>query len=135
MKPKQLPSTNLITTQWDELKQESARQGRSVFETSSVMALAALRSLPSKARWLTNSARVGATHTTKLLSTGILDYYTQTLNELRAVGYLTYAKQQLSPYLKACADLFSPERHTLTQRMIERVRVRRKKKKKLPPAP
>jgi hypothetical protein len=122
MKPDELPSPRAIGTQWEELKQESARQGRSVFETSSVMAVSAVRALPGKARWLSSSARVGATHTGKLLSTAILDHYTQTLNELREVGYLTYAKRQLSPYLSACVDLFAPERRTLTQRLIEKMR-------------
>ncbi len=106
----------------EALKQESARQNRSVLETSSVMALSAVRSLPGKARWLSASARVGATHAGKLVSTAILDHYSQTLAELREVGYLTYAKRQLSPYLSACVELFSPERHTLTQRVLGRFR-------------
>jgi hypothetical protein len=122
LKPAELPSPRMIGTQWEALKEESARQGRSVFETSSVMAVSAVRALPEKARWFAASARVGATHTGKLLSTAILDHYSQTLNELREVGYLSYAKRQLSPYLGACVDLFSPERRTLTQRLLEKVR-------------
>lgn len=122
LKPKELPSPKAITDQWEALKQESARQNRSVFETSSVMALSAVRSLPGKARWLSASAQVGATHAGKLVTTAIFDHYTQTLAELREVGYLTYAKRQLSPYLSACVDLFSPERHTLTQRLLGRFR-------------
>jgi hypothetical protein len=125
MKPGELPSPGAIGNQWDALKQESARQGRSVFETSSVMAVSAVRALPEKARWLSASARVGATHTGKLVSTAILDHYTQTLNELREVGYLTYAKLQLSPYLSACVDLFAPGRRTLTQSLIEKMRKKR----------
>jgi hypothetical protein len=122
LKPAELPSPRAIGEQWEALKQESARQGRSVFETSSVMAIAAVRALPEKAGWLFASARVGATHTGKLLSAVILDHYSQTLNELREVGYLTYAKKQLSPYVRACVDQFSPERKTLTQRLLEKVR-------------
>jgi hypothetical protein len=44
------------------------------------------------------------------------------LNELREVGYVTYAKRQLSPYLRACVDQFSPRQRTLTQRLLDRVR-------------
>jgi hypothetical protein len=120
MKPAALPSPARIGDQWDALKQESARQGRSIFETSSVMAVSAVRALPGRALWLTRSARVGATHAGKILSTSILDSYSQTLNELREVGYLAYAKRQLSPYVRACVDQFSPERRTLTQRLLER---------------
>jgi hypothetical protein len=121
LKPAELPSAKTIGDQWEALKQESERQGRSVFETSSVMAVSAVRALPGKALWLTKSARVGATHTGKVLSAAILDHYSETLHELREVGYLTYAKRQLSPYLRACVDLFSPERRTLTQRLLDRV--------------
>ena len=122
LKPAQLPPPQMIDSQWQELKQESTRQGRSIFETSSLMAVSAVRALPEKARWLSASARVGATHTGKLLSAAILEHYSQTLNELREVGYLTYAKRQVSPYLRACVEQFSPQRRTLTQRLLDRMR-------------
>ena len=118
------PSPKAIGDHWEELKQEASRQGRSVFETSSVVAVSAVRALPGKALWLSTSARVGAAHTGKLLSAAILDYYSQTLHELREVGYLTYAKRQLSPYLRACVDQLSPQRRTLTQRLLDRRRSR-----------
>jgi hypothetical protein len=86
------------------------------------MAVSAVRTLPQRARVLSTSAFVGATHAGKLVSTAMLDHYTETLKELREVGYLAYAKRQLSPYLRACVDQFSPERRTLTQRLIDRVR-------------
>jgi hypothetical protein len=84
------------------------------------MAVSAVRALPEKVSWLSRSASVGALHTSKLISTAILDDYSRTLAELREVGYLTYAKRQLSPYLRACVDQFSPERRTLTQRLLDR---------------
>ena len=122
LKPAALPSPARVGGQWEALKEESARQGRSVFETSSVMAVSAVRALPGKALWLSRSAGVGATHVGKILSASILDYYSQTLNELHEVGYLTYAKRQLSPYVRASVAQFSPERRTLTQRLLERTR-------------
>jgi hypothetical protein len=122
LKPSQRPVPGQIQEHWLQLTHESARQGRSVFEISSVMALSAVRALPGKARWLSASARIGAKQTGKLVSTAILDHYTLTLNELRAVGYLTYAKRQLSPYVRACVDQFSPQKRTLTQRLLERAR-------------
>ena len=122
LKPVELPPPQVIDNQWEELKQESTRQGRSVFETSSLMAVSAVRALPEKARWLSASARVGATHTGKLLSAAILEHYSQTLKELREVGYLAYAKRQVSPYLRACVEQFSPHRRTLTQRLLDRMR-------------
>jgi hypothetical protein len=120
--PLQLPSPTAIGEQWEQLKQESTRQGRSIFETSSVMAIAAVRALPNRARWLSASTRVGASRAGRLLAADVLDGYSQTLNELREVGYLSYAKRQLSPYLRACVDQFSQQRPTLTQRLLARTR-------------
>lgn len=122
----ELPSARAITGRWEEIKQESARQGRSIFETSSVLAVSSLRALPSRARRLSASARVGAKQTGKFLSQAMLDDYEQALRELRQVGYLTYARRQLSPYVRACIEQFSPERRTLTQRAVEKVARRRK---------
>jgi hypothetical protein len=122
--PSELPSRHEIRKQWEGLRDEAARQGRSVFEVSSVMALSAVRVLPSRARWLSASARVGAKRTGKLVSAAILEHYTHTLDELQTVGYLTYAKRQLSPYLRACVDQFDPHKRTLTQRLLEKTRKR-----------
>lgn len=124
LRPGERPAPEEIEKHWLALTHESARQQRSVFEISSVMAISAVRSLPSKARWLSASARVGATHTGKLVSAALLEHYTQTLNELRAVGYLAYAKRQLSPYVRACVEQFSPQKRTLTQRLLEKARKR-----------
>lgn len=122
LRPAALPPPQAISGRWDEIKEESARQGRSIFETSSLLAVAAVRALPGAARRLSASTRVGAKHTGKLLSGAILEHYEQTLGELRQVGYLTYAKRQLSPYFRACVEQFSPQRRTLTQRLMDKAR-------------
>jgi len=126
LKPVELPSANLISSRWEELKTEAARQGRSIFETSSVMAISAVRALPERARWLSLSTRAGARRTGKLFAATILDDYSHTLEQLREVGYVSYAKRQLSPYLRACVDQFSRHHLTLTERLIERVRKNRR---------
>jgi len=120
--PLQLPSAAAVGRQWGQLQEESARQGRSIFETSSLVAIAAVRALPGKARWLTVSTGVGARRAGKLLAADILDGYSQTLDELRTVGYVSYAKRQLSPYLRACVEQFSQQQRTLTQRLLGRMR-------------
>lgn len=125
MRPTALPPARAISGRWEEIKEESTRQGRSIFETSSALAVATVRGLPEAARRLSASARVGAKHTGALLSGALLEYYGQTLRELRQVGYGTYVKRQLSPYVRACVEQFSPERRTLTQRLLERARRRK----------
>ena len=113
--PASLPSRDTIGNLWAQLKAESARQDRSIFETSSVMAISAARALPGGVRWLSASARVGATRTGHIFAAALLDHYRQTLSEIRQVGYLAYAGRQFRPYVRAAVDQFSPQRRTLTQ--------------------
>jgi hypothetical protein len=115
------PSRETIGRLWALLKTESTRQGRSVFETSSMMAVAAARGLPDAGRWLSASARVGAKRTSHIVAAALLDHYTQTLGEIRQVGYLAYAGRQLQPYVRAAVDQFSPRRRSLTQRLLEKI--------------
>ena len=125
--PASLPSRETISAVWADLKAESARQERSIFETSSVMAVSAARALPGGVRWLSASARVGAARTGQVFAAALLDHYRETLSETRDTGYLTYAARQFRPYLRAAAGQFSPKRRTLTQRLIEKLPMRRER--------
>jgi len=122
LKPVDLPSVQDITSRWEELKQEAAREGRSTFATSSLLAISAVRALPGRARWFSSSTRVGAARTGKLFYATILEDYSYTLGELREVGYVAYARRQLSPYLRACVDQFSRQHRSMTERIIARLR-------------
>jgi len=122
LKPARLPSRDAIREVWGRLQAEAARQNRSVFETSSLMAVSAARALPGGVRWLSASTRVGATRTGQVFAAVLLDHYRQTLGELRGVGYLAYARRQLSPYVRAAVGQFSPQRRTLTQGVLEKIR-------------
>jgi hypothetical protein len=114
------PSRDTINHMWSQLKAESTRQDRSVFETSSMMAVSAARSVPDGVRWLSASARVGATRTGYVFGAALLDHYRETLGEIRQAGYATYAGRQLRPYVRAAASQFSPKRRTLTQRLLDK---------------
>jgi hypothetical protein len=127
LQPASLPSRETITGVWSQLKAEAARQSRSVFETSSMMALSTVRSVPDGVRWLSSSALVGATRTGQVFAASLLDHYKQTLTELRHTGYVTYATRQLRPYVHAAASQFSPKRRSFTERLVDKVSsVRRK---------
>ena len=123
--PASLPSRESISQVWTALKAASARQDRSIFETSSVMAVSAARALPGGVRWLSASARVGAARTGQVFAAALLDHYRETLSEIQQVGYLTYAGQLFRPYVRAAAGQFSPERRTLTQRLLEKLSAKR----------
>lgn len=118
LQPASLPSAEAIASLWNQLKTESTQQTRSIFETSSMMAVSAVRSIPENVRWLSASALVGATRTGEILGAALLEHYRETLAEIREAGYVTYTGRQLRPYVRAAARQFSPQRRTLTERVI-----------------
>lgn len=120
--PGHLPSRDSIRRVWSDLTAEAARQERSVFETSSVMAVSAVRAVPEGVKWLSASTVVGVTRTGQVVGTALLDHYRDTLGEIRDVGYLAFARRQFTPYIRAAADQFSPSRITLTQKLWSRAR-------------
>jgi hypothetical protein len=122
LQPTRLPSLDTLMSLWGQLREESARQEQSVFETSSMLAMSALRSVPDAARWMSSTARVGAMKTGQVIATGLLDHYRTTLGDIREVGYGTFAKRQLAPYVRAAIGQFSPHRPTLTERLLARRR-------------
>jgi hypothetical protein len=113
-----LPSAQRLSGEWRELKLEAARQGRSVVELSSVMAVAAVRSLPENARWLSRAARTGGWRTGEVLARGLLDHYQGTLEEIRRTGYVNYWLREFQPYLRGAVRQFSTERVSLTERLL-----------------
>lgn len=122
--PARLPSRQTIGRIWHDLQDEAARQQRSIFETSSMMAISAVKAFPERAHWMYASSRVGAQRTSQVLAAALLDHYRQTLVDIRQIGYLKYASRQLRPYFHAAATQFSPDRQTLTERLLERIRWR-----------
>ena len=118
--PERLPTGESLIALWAELKSESARQEKSIFETSSMLALSAVRGLPQGARWLGASAVTGAARTGQVLAASLLEQYRATLREVREVGYTTYAARQIGPYVRAAMSQFAPGRSTLTARFLDR---------------
>jgi hypothetical protein len=127
LQPANLPSRDSLTALWQQLKSEAAHQDRSVVETSSMLAVSAARGLPERVRYLSVSARVGASRAGYVFGAALLDHYRQTLGEIRQTGYATYAARQLRPYVRAAVAQFSPRRRTLTERLLERIERRRLK--------
>jgi hypothetical protein len=104
-----LASRETIAGLWKDLQAEAARQGRSVFETSSVMAVAAVRA--------------GLAQAGHVITQALIDHYRQTLADIQRVGYLKYTGRQLRPYVVAAARQFSPKRRTLTDYLLEKLRI------------
>jgi hypothetical protein len=123
--PDRLPSVETIKNVWGRLTLEARTQDRSVFEVSSMMAVSAAGGVPDRLRWLSSSARVAAGRTGQVFAQALLDHYSQTLHDIREVGYVRYAARQLQPYTQAAIQLFSPSRETVTERLLEQWRMRR----------
>jgi hypothetical protein len=120
LQPASLPSRETIAGLWSQLKSESTKQNRTVFETSSMMAVSAVRSVPEGFKWLSASTKVGAKRTGQVFAAALLDHYRETLREIQQTGYATYTVQQLRPYVYAAANQFSPKRQTLTERLLDK---------------
>ncbi len=125
LQPASLPSGEAIRDLWMQLEDEAARQNRSVFETSSMMALSAVQAVPDGVRWLSASTKVGAARTGQVLAAALLDHYHHTLADIRQTGFVAYGGHQLRPYLRAAVNQFSPRRRTLTERLMDKLQTGR----------
>lgn len=110
IRPARLPSRDTVSSMWTQLKAESVRQDRSIFETSSMMAVSAVRA--------------GVVRTGAIVGVALIDHYSRTLAEIRQTGYAAFAARQFRPYVRAAAGQFSPARRTLTERLLEKLRSR-----------
>lgn len=119
-----LPNPRQLSEQWTELKLEAQRQERSVIELSSLMAISAIRALPQNALWLSRVVRTGGWRAGEVLAQGLLDHYRKTLVEIRKTGYLRYWLKEFRPYLKGAARQFSLEQVSLTERFLQKRRMR-----------
>jgi hypothetical protein len=83
------------------------------------MALSALRKAPDTLRWIGRSTTVSAARTGTLLGETLLVHYRETLAEIHRKGFLAYWAEEFRPYLAAAARQFSPERESLTERLLK----------------
>ena len=125
LQPGSLPTRESVSRLWKDLTTAASQAQRSIFETSSLVAVSAVRAIPDRVRWLSASARVGAARTGQVLGSALLEHYRQTLGELQQVGYTEYATRQFRPYVKAAAEQFSPAAPTLTERLMDKLGSRR----------
>ena len=117
----QLPSAAAVTQLWQDLRATAARERRSVFEVSSLLAVSAVGELPERARVLSKSATVVLKHGGTAVSNALLEHYRQSLRTMREIGFLRYGVRQLTPYTQAAVGAFQPTRATLTERWLDRI--------------
>jgi hypothetical protein len=116
--PRNLPSADRIRAQWDELKGQAAAQNRTIFQLSSIMAVAAISRTPETLLRLARAANRAVWRTGQLLGSSVLEHYSQTLREIDERGYAAYWSETFRPYLRAAAGQFSPKHRSLTGRWL-----------------
>jgi hypothetical protein len=117
----QLPSPAAVMRLWQDLRATAERERRSVFEVSSLLAVAAVGELPERARVLSKSAAVVLRRGGAAVSNALLEHYRESLRQLREVGYLRYGLRQITPYTHAAIGAFNPARETLTGKLLDRL--------------
>ena len=120
MSVKNLPGPRLLRQRWDELTQEAATQGRSVFELSSLIALSTVRAMPINLLKLSRSTGTATMRTGQFFAQGLLDHYENVIREIRKVGYVVYWTREFRPYLYAAAKQFSSSHQSVTEQLLDR---------------
>ncbi len=118
--PSSRPTSRRLWSDWRALRREADSQQRSVFQLSTLMALSTIQAMPERLAWLSKSALTATRRTGGVIAGPLLDHYGTILAEIRARGYIVYWKQQLRPYLRAATAQFTPQRSTLTGRLLGR---------------
>jgi hypothetical protein len=117
----QLPSAAAVTRLWQDVRATAEREQRTVFEVSSLLAVAAVSELPERARVLSKSVSIVLRHGGTALSTALLEHYRESLREVRDVGFIDYGVRQLAPYARAATGMFHPTRETATGKLLDRL--------------
>jgi hypothetical protein len=116
--PRNLPSAEHVRLQWEELQAQAAAQNRTVFQLSSIIAIAAISRAPVTLLRLARAANRAVWRTGQLLGGSVLEHYSQVLREIGERGYAAYWSETFRPYLRAAAGQFSPKHRSLTGRWL-----------------
>jgi hypothetical protein len=121
-----LPSAEAVMAVWDRLRAEAAVQGRSVFETSSALALSAIRTLPDGLRWLSASAVAGASLTGRVFGAALLDHYRADARRSAADRLRAVREPSAQPYVRppSRSSRRSRDAHRAAPRSLQKPRLR-----------
>lgn len=97
-----LPSPARLAAIFASLQQAARREGRSLLQISSVVALGAVRA----------GLQMGNTY--------LFEYYRDALRTIAREGLITYLRRVSAPYISSAAGHFSAKTPTFTQRLLRR---------------
>src|SRR5262249_17996214 len=113
-----LPSAERVRAQWEQLKAEAASQGQTVFQLSSMMAVAAISRTPDTLMRLARAANRAVWRTGQSFGAKVFEHYGEVLREIQKEGYAAYWAAEFRPYLLAAAAQFSPKHRSLTAKLL-----------------
>ncbi len=117
--PGRMPAVDRLERTWAGLRETARTQSRSIFTVSSLMAVSTLAHVPQNLLWLSRAARSATRRTSEVLGDALLVHYAEALEEIARTGFVAYWMREFRPYLRAAVELFAPETHTLTERLLE----------------
>lgn len=121
--PSAVPGIEPLQRNWNALVHTATQQNVSIFRLSSLLALSAIRKLPSNMWWLSRASRLAGRRTGEVLVETILDHYVESLIEIHRTGYLTFWIREFAPYVEATARQFSTDHISLTEKLLRKGRV------------
>jgi len=102
-----LPDPDRLARIYENLKAVADQEGRSIYRTSSLIALGAVRT----------GINMGNTH--------IFDYYRTALDSIASDGLTPYIKRVSAPYRRTVIHHLDPRNRTHTEHFLQRTRVKR----------
>ena len=118
--PKKVPALERIEGVWENLQTTAKQQGQTVFGMSSLFAVSTVAHVPANVLWLSRAARSAVRRTGRVLGDAVLDHYTVALAEIGRTGFFAYWSREFRPYLRGAAEQFTPERESLTERLLNK---------------
>lgn len=119
--PMVFPAIDVLTRTWRKLTETAGEERVSIFRVSSLLALSAIRKLPSNLLWLSRASRLAGKKTGELLVKRLLDDYMNSLVQIRRNGYLRFWIAEFTPYVRATSRQFSRDHVSLTEKLLSRV--------------
>jgi hypothetical protein len=113
-----LPRVETLQRSWNQLVRSALQENVSIYRLSSLLALSAIRKLPSNITWISRAGRVAGRRTGEVLVETVLDHYVESLMEIHRKGYLKFWIQEFDPYIRATARQFSRQHISLTEKLF-----------------
>ncbi len=85
-----------------------------------MVAISTVARAPANLWWLSRAVPIAAKRTGQVVGEGLLNHYTEALDEMSRTGFLEYWRREFRPYLRAAAQQFVPATESSTERLLRK---------------